>query len=129
MFPRAVWGSLGASEGITLGACDGVTLGACRAGWSSGTHSEGVSKWSYRSAANSTPPLGYPAGREVTPASPFSPLASGEPGIESAYHASGGAGPPLSEMPNLADLYIVTLAVTVTAEETPERGGEVRLGR
>ena len=26
-------------------------------------------------------------------------------------------------------MYIVTLAVTVTAEETPERGGEVRLGR
>ena len=26
-------------------------------------------------------------------------------------------------------MYIVTLAVTATAEETPERGGEVRLGR
>jgi hypothetical protein len=26
-------------------------------------------------------------------------------------------------------MYIVRLAVTVTAEETPERGGEVRLGR
>jgi hypothetical protein len=26
-------------------------------------------------------------------------------------------------------IYIVTLAVTVAAEETPERGGEVRLGR
>ena len=26
-------------------------------------------------------------------------------------------------------MHIVTLAVTVTAEETPERGGEVRLGR
>jgi hypothetical protein len=37
-------------------------------------------KWSFVSAAGGSPPLGYPAGRVVTPASPDRPPREGEAG-------------------------------------------------